>query len=724
MNMKRFISVLAVLLVLITVLSIPASASSAYQTYTYSIGGTALYSPDAYSAYQSVGAADMGLDELGLNKPADLVTDDEENVYIADAGNNRIVILNRYYGNPRYISTFVNSQGIDDSLAGPQGLFVTDRHIWVCDTDKARIVVFDRDGNFVREIGQPKDALFDDNAVYSPVAIAVDDFDRLYIVSKTTIEGIIVMAESPLTGQYEFKNFVGAQAVTISAWEIIWRRIRSDAMEKVASKNVPIAFNNITYTPGEKKGSGYIYATIDIDETTALAQIQKGNTNGDHMPVKMLNAAGTEIMRRNGFYPPVGEIDVHGGYNKDATVSGASKIIDVACGPEQTWSIIDEKRSKIYTYDFNGNLLFAFGDMGTMLGSVASIEAIAYQGDTLLVLDKEKKCIVVYERTGYGDLLLEAIAAENSLDYTYAIQCWRSVLQHNSNFDAAYVGIGNALYRSGEYEASLEYYETAYDTSNWSNSYREVRKEWMSEYFLLMVLIIVVAIVAVIKFFGYAKKVNKKAATDGRERKTFWQELMYGFYTIFHPFDGFWDLKHEKRGSLRAALVYLVLTILAFFYQSIGQGYVFNPEGLYSTLWAQALSVLVPLLLFVIANWCLTTLFEGEGSFKDVFVAVCYCLLPVPMLVIPATFLSNFVTADEAGLITMVSTLAFFWMGILVFFGTMVTHDYSMGRNILTFLGTILGMAVIMFVAVLFTTLVGKIVGLITNIVTELQYRA
>ena len=720
MNMKRIVSILALLLALISVLAIPVGASSAYQTYTYSIGGTPLYSPDAYSAYQSLGAADMGLDEKGLNNPADLVTDDQENVYIADAGNNRIVILNRYYRDPKYISSFVNDQGIDDSLSNPQGVFVTKDNIWVCDTDKARIVVFDRAGKFVREIAEPQSALFDENSVYRPVAIAVDDFGRLYVVSSTTYQGIIVM-----TSDGEFVKFIGAQAVTISAWQIIWRRIRTEEQKKISQNLVSTEFNNITYTPGEESGSGYIYVTTSsIESDTALAQIQKGNKNGDYMPVKMLNSAGNEIMRRNGFYPPVGEVDVRGGYNKDATTSGPSKIIDVACGPEQTWSIIDEKRSKIYTYDFNGNLLFAFGDKGTMLGAVANIEAITYQGDTMLVLDKSNNCMVVYERTEYGDLLLEAISAENSLDYTYAIQCWRSVLQHNSNFDAAYVGIGNALYRSGEYEASLEYYETAYDTGNWSNSYREVRKEWMSDYFLLLILIIIVVLVAVIKFFGYTKKVNKKAATDGRERKTFWQELMYGFYTIFHPFDGFWDLKHEKRGSLRAALVFVALTIVAFFYQAIGQGYVLNPEGNYSTIWAQALGVLVPMLLFVIANWCLTTLFEGEGSFKDIFIAVSYCLLPVPMLIIPATFLSNFVTADEAGIVQLVTTLAFVWMGIMVFFATMVTHDYSMGKNLLTFIFTIVGMAVIMFVAVLFTTLVGKIVSLITNIVTELQYRA
>ncbi len=576
--------------------------------------------------------------------------------------------------------------------------------------------MFDRAGNFVRTIDQPESALFDDNSVYKPVAIAVDSWNRLYVVSSTTYQGVIVLAEDG-----EFVKFIGAQKVTISAWDIIWRRFQTEQQRKQSQSYIPTEFNNITITT-EADYEGYLYVTTSsIPEANVAGAIRSKSKKGDYMPVKMLNSAGKEIMRRNGFWPPAGEID-YSARTKD-TYNGVSRIIDVACGPAKTWSIIDEKRSKIYTYDANGNLLFAFGDKGSMLGSVQNIEAIAYQGDTMLVLDKSLNCVVVYNRTDYGDLLIEAISAENSLDYNYAIQCWKAVLQHNSNFDAAYVGIGNALYRSGDYEDSLQFFETAYDTANWSNSYKEVRKEWMSSYFLLLLLIIAVVIFGVVRFFMFAKKVNKKGSTDGRERKTFGQELMYGFYTIFHPFDGFWDLKHEKRGSVRAALVFLGVTILAFFYQAIGTGYAMNPTGNYSTIWTQAIGVLVPLMLFVLANWCLTTLFEGEGSFKDVFVAVCYCLLPIPMLIIPTTFLSNFVTTTEADLISFVSTLAFFWMGILIFFGTMVTHDYSLGKNVLTFVGTIVGMALIMFVAVLFSTLVAKIVSLITNIVTELQYR-
>ena len=713
--MKRITSVLLIVLTLVMVASamtVGAGASSAYQTYTYSIGGEALYSPDAYSAIKSVDYTQMGL-ELNFNNPGDMVTDKDEKVYIADTGNNRIVVLSRYYEYLFEISTFVNTQGNNDALAAPQGVFVDDESIWVCDTDKNRIVRFTLDGEFVTILDAPESQLFENDDVYKPVAMAIDQYGRIYVVSSTTYQGIIVM-----NSLGEFVGFIGAQAVTISAWDIIWRRFQTDEQKKLSQSYVSTEFNNITITP-----DGFIYVTTSsIAESSVRSAIRGKSKSGQYMPVKLLNPAGDEIMRRNGFWPPAGEIDFS--TSSRDTYSGTSTVTDVAVGPEKTWTIIDSKRNKIYTYDFNGNLLFAFGDKGSMLGSISNIEAVTYQNDTMLVLDKGSNCIVVYERTEYGDMLLEAIAAENSLDYDYAISCWEGVLQRNSNFDAAYVGIGNALYRSGEYEESLEYYETAYDTSNWSNSYVEVRKEWMSTWFIPIVILIIVAIVLVIKFFAWTAKVNKRVSTDGKARKTFGQELIYGFYIIFHPFDGFYDLKHEHRGSIRASLVFIVLTVLTFFYQSIGRGYVLNPTGAYSTIMAQAISVLVPLFLFVLANWCLTTLFEGEGSFKDIFIASSYCLLPLIMLNIPATLFSNWVTSTEASLITMVSTIAFIWCFALLFFGTMVTHDYSMGKNVITILGTVVAMACIVFIVLLFSMLLSKLVSLVTNIVTELQYRA
>ena len=108
---------------------------------------------------------------------------------------------------------------------------------------------------------------------------------------------------------------------------------------------------------------------------------------------------------------------------------------------------------------------------------------------------------------------------------------------------------------------------------------------------------------------------------------------------------------------------------------------------------------------------------------KDIYIASTYSLLPLIMTLIPATIVSNFVLANEVKTVGLITTIGLVWMGMLIFFGTMVTHDYTIGKNVITVIATLVGMICIMFIAILFSTLLGKLVGFITNIVTELQYR-
>ncbi len=711
--MKKLISVIAFVFAMVLLLAAPVGAVKSYQTYTYSIDGYALYSPDAYTPIKMIDSTYMGLPSV-IDDPGDLVVDDKDNVYIADSGNDRIIVLDRYFKLKFTISKFTNDEGVPDSLNNPKGVFVTSDRIFICDTDQNRIVTFDRDGNFLRVIPQPESNLFENDDVYKPVAVAVDDYNRLYVVSSTTYQGIIVMNDDG-----EFIKFVGAQKVTISAWDRIWRMFQTDEQKELSIDYVSTEFNNITIN--EK---GFIYVTTStIEDSSVESAIRGKSKSGDYAPVKLINQSGDEVMSRNGFWPPSGEIDMAHTTADGSLAQGVSKIIDVAVGPENTWSIIDEKRQKIFTYDYDGNLLFAFGDAGSQLGNLKSIEAITYMSDgTMLVLDKTQDSITVYQRTEYGDILIQALANQNNRQFDRAINDWTEILKRNQNFDAAYIGIGDALYRNGEYEEALKYFEAAYDISGWSDSYKEIRKNWISNYVLLIPLIVGILIAAVVFVFKKAAKINKRAETAGGKR-TFVEELLFGFHLIFHPFDGFWDLKHEKRGSLRAAVVYVLVTVFAFFYQAIGSGYLVNPYGSYTTIVAQALGVLVPLFLWVVANWCLTTLFDGEGSFKDIFIACSYSLLPLVFAVIPTTIYSNFALVEELDINSLIVTVAFIWTALLIFIGMMVTHDYPLFKNFITSLGTIVAMAFIMFIAILFTTLLGKIVSFITNIVVEISYR-
>lgn len=708
---KKIFALLFAVVLIVSALAIPASAASPYQTYTYSINGTALYSPDAYTPIKVMDSDTMGL-EVPLSSPTDIVVDEELNIYIADRENNRIVVNDRYGKVKFLIETFINEDGVPDELTAPQGLFVTEDTIYVCDTDAGRIVTFDLEGNFLSVIPAPESSLFDENAIYSPVAIAVDKYDRLFVVSRDTYQGIIVM-----TDDGTFTGFIGAQAVSLSFWQILLRRFQTDEQRAQSVLNISVSYNNIAVTD-----DGFVYATTSyIDEADVQSFIKSKSSSGKYSPVKLLNAKGDEIMKRNGFWPPAGEVDMGRAHSAD-TISGPSTVVDVAVGPEKTWTIIDSKRNKIFTYDFNGNLLYAFGDSGQQIGSLMSVTSAVYQDETLLVLDKSNSTITVYERTEYGDILIDAISNQNAQLYDAAVSDWTEILKRNSNFDAAYVGIGNALYRDGAYEDSLAYFRAAYDTANYSKSYQEIRKEWISDWILLLPVIVGVAIAAWVLVMKYAKKVNAKAAVSGGKR-TFKEELFFCFHTMFHPFDGYWDMKHEKRGSVRASLVYIGITILAFYYQNIGTGYISNPRETYSSFVAQITGVLLPLLLFVIGNWCLTTLFEGEGSMKDIFIATSYSLAPLPLFIILSTILSNVALKTEIDMINMLITVAFIWVGMLLFFGVMTVHDYSLGKNVLTIIGTLGAMIFIMFIGLLFTTLLSKVVGLVSNIITELSYR-
>lgn len=700
--MKTLKKILLLSLVLMFALMPVASAVDPYVTYTYGTDGWPRTSPTVYTPILNVDSSYIGLDKA-MDDPRDLFVDDDGNVYLVDAANNRLIVTDPNYKLAFTITDFINDQGIPDSFTNPSGVFATDTSIYVCDTDANRIVVFNRDGSFKKILGKPTSALFGEEAIYKPVAVAVDQYDRIFVISSTTYQGVIV-----LTQDGEFTGFIGAQKVTYSVWDIIWRRFQTEAQRQSSASYIPTEYNNITVDD-----EGFIYVTSSsISARNQYAQLR--NKSSRYSPVKKLNAAGKEVMNRLARFAPAGEVNV------DA--SSVSRLIDVAIGPAGTWSIIDEKRQKVYTYDQNGNLLFAFGDSGGQLGNLTNIEAVAYQGDYMLLLDKSDDLFTVYKRTEYGDILISAVENEKNRQFDKAIEYWQEILKRNSNFDLAYIGIGRSLYNSGEYTEAMEYYKAAYDTSNYSAAFQEVRKQWINDYFLLLPIGVIVLVFLWRKFSKYTKKKNRDTALKVG-KKTYWEELLYVFHLIYHPFDGFWDLKHEKRGSVRAAVTILALTILTFYYNAIGRGYIVQPTPYYTNIFSQAVSVLLPLMLWVISNWCLTTLFEGEGSFKDVFVASCYALFPLVLTILPVTIISNVVLAGETNILTLLTNIGFIWTGLLLFFGSQTTHDYTLGKNVVMTVATIVGMAIVMFIGILFTSLVSNMVSFVTNIVVELQYR-
>lgn len=705
--------ILLLTLLMVLMLAPTILAAVPYATYTYDIDGLMALSPDAYVPDRLVDSTDLTL-EIPLNSAKDIFVDSHEYIYIADTKNNRIVVVNENWETQFGISAFYNDNGVYDSLSAPEGVFVNEIEIYVADSQNHRLVVFDRTtGAFKRIIPEPESDVFPEGHIYTPIAVSVDNAGRIYVVSSTTTYGVISMNTDG-----SFLGFLGAQKTTPSAFDIFWRRFQTKAQRAKSTKYVPTEYNNMTMDE-----NGFIYVTTStIDASSQQSAIDNKDKSADYAPVKKLNPNGNDIMNRNGFYPPSGEVEVMTMEMDGVTITGPSKIIDVALGPAGMWSIIDEKRSKIFTYDQDGNLLYIFGDKGSQLGNIANIQSISYKGDELLILDKSNDTITIYKRTEYGDLLVEALQNTEDRKYDQAVVYWEKILQRNANFDMAYIGIGDSLYRQGKYEEAMDMYKYAYAVEDYSRAYKEIRKDWMEKYILVVPLVIIIFFVLVGKFFKYANKVNV-AGQKMKDKRSFKETFLYAFHIIFHPFDGFWDMKHEKRGSLKAAFTIVIITIVAFIYNSSGTAYIFNPYSEGISYVGEAIGVIMPYLLWCVANWCLTTLFEGEGSMKDIFMATGYAMLPISMFMIPSTAITNVLLFEEGAIVTLLNAIGFVWAGFLIFFAVSVIHDYSLGKNVITCIGTIVGMAIIIFLGVLFSGLVAKIVSFVYNIYVELSYR-
>lgn len=199
--------------------------------------------------------------------------------------------------------------------------------------------------------------------------------------------------------------------------------------------------------------------------------------------------------------------------------------------------------------------------------------------------------------------------------------------------------------------------------------------------------------------------------------------LKYGFHVIFHPFDGFWDLKKERRGSVAASLTFVALTIFMLVVQKQNTAFLFNKNRLETIdVMVDIISVGLMCILWCISNWCLTSLMDGEGKMKDILIATGYALLPIILIRLPMVVMSLAITAEEGTFYYVLDTVSYLWAGALVFFGTMVTHQYSLKKTVLTCLCTILGMAIILFIGLLFFNVIQQMLTFIITVYKEIRF--
>lgn len=200
--------------------------------------------------------------------------------------------------------------------------------------------------------------------------------------------------------------------------------------------------------------------------------------------------------------------------------------------------------------------------------------------------------------------------------------------------------------------------------------------------------------------------------------------LKYALYCITHPLDGFWDLTHEKRGSIAAANTILILTLAARLFRLQYTSFLFQKvywEGI--NIFLYIASVLFPLALWCVGNWALTTLFDGKGTLKQVYMASCYALAPYPLLQFPLVILSNMVTVEEGAFYSVISAFSLGACAVLIILAMMQIHEYSLSKTIGFTVGSLFAMLVMVFILLLFFSMISQGIAYFVSLVREILFR-
>lgn len=452
-KLKRIACML--LAAVLLVLAVPVDAwATPYDCYNYDYWQSVVHTPAPYVPDGVISAVSLGL-EKAFSNPQDLCVAPNGNLYIADTGNNRVIVVNgKTYQVEKVIDHFEHD-GQGDHFNAPAGVCVSKKEqLYIADRENKRIVVLDMADQLVRIVENPQSDVLGEGFVFKPLKISVDYADRIYCIAQNMFQGIMVFETDG-----NFSGFFGTIDVSLSLWEKFWKKVATKEERKNQTLYIATEFTGIDIDE-----DGFVYAT----------NIDKAGTQG----VRRLNPRGEDVIKK-GRNANVGG-DLWSGGSGD--YAGPSQITDVVYRGHGIYSLLDRKRGRIFTYDHEGNLLYIFGGLGTQSGTFNTPAAIEQWGDGLLVLDSSRGEIYKFAATEYGNLINEAVALRNDGDESQAVTLWARVLELDENNELANSGIGKAYLSAGDNKLAMKYLKIGMNRDYYSIAFKRYRGEILREY--------------------------------------------------------------------------------------------------------------------------------------------------------------------------------------------------------------------------------------------------
>lgn len=650
MMKKILIMVLSVLILLLFSPLSQVNAKSAlyenelpYDTYTVDFEGRLTYTQTAYTP---VGVLNRN---VLLSSPQDIYIKDDL-IYIADTGNARVVVLD-YSGNLiREIGKTLLNQ--------PTGIHVSDEdYLYVADKGNELVYKFDLEGNFISSYGRPTEPLFGSTSLYIPIKVVVGSGENIYVIGDGSTSGVIQL-------NYD-GSFLGYFGVNLSSKSFIQKIADIFVREGEYASNTPPSPTNIAIS------SKSLVYTSTPNTVSAL---------------KKLDVNGNNILTTINYNAEVNVVDI--------------SVNDLG----YLYAIYED--GLIVEYDPSGNLLFAFdvvqsnSNVYGLIQRPAGIQIDQYQN--LFVLDMSKNEVFVYQPSNFSNLVHQAIDLYNQGKYVESTSLFEEILFENDNFALAHSALGKAYYQDGLLDKALNEYYLANDVLGYSETYWKIRDIWLKEnldtVFTLLIIFILASVII--------KQLNKRtlvfsgitAKVKTINQNPFIRKITLIGQTMKHPINSNYEIKREKRSSVLMAFIILFVLFIEYLLLMKYTGFIFNFYNSQIRIGMEFVKFFGVFGLFVFANYLVSTLYDGEGWLKDVFIATVYALSPLVVFMIPFILLTNVLTLNELVIYQLSVWFMIIYTLILVFIGIKEIHNYEIKETFKNLLLTIFVMLIIILI--------------------------
>lgn len=713
---KVLVTVLAALMLLQTSAGAVFAATADGTDYVTADSNSRMPIPKAYVVIDEINNLGGFFESDRQNyfkNPQDIDIDKDDNLYIADTGLNRIIVMNS-----KCETTAVYTEANGIKFAAPEGLFVDDDgDIYVADTGNKRIVHLANDGTYIETFTNPEDELVSGTA-FTPSKLVVSQTGLIYVV-----RGENIMA---IDGNNGFRGLFGQTNIGYSLTDVLVRMFASDSQKLFKTRRTASAYINV-----ELGDNGLIYAT-------SMERIE-----GE---IKVLNSIGNNIYRR---YTSIGDTltnpitDFINNKILKAVVAGNSfrfgeyfdddgnyiepVFADVTVDSNGIVTAVEQQGGKVYQYDQNGNMLCAFGGLGESKGTFARPASIAVNSEGLIyVVDRLNSNIQVFEPTEFILTVQNATTSYENGDYDASFDLWNKVLSMDENYILAHAGIANSYFKMGEYELAMEESKNANDRDIYTKAFDEYKYQILQDNFFLIILIIIIIVVAAYLFLKYSFRAAKKATwnfmSDKTKKMGVGQGILFAYNVLAHPVDVMEAIRYNKK---RLNMVVPWIIMISAYVVRIAYIYVVH-YPLASIELTDANVVFEAVKLFIIpitwipASFMVTSISDGETKVKEIFFTTALGYVPYIVINLPLMFLSNVLSKSQASWYGVFSAASFIWMFIILFLSLWILNGYSLGKTIKSVLIIVFVIVMIWIVLLLCYVLVARLIQFVAGVYDEI----